>query len=83
MLGMEGIEPVKFDPGVLGVEPPVDGGSGGISLSDQGQDLPPEGLLVGEPLPQAAAGQHAELDFRHPFGKLRTGFSQLPCLGVW
>ena len=29
MFGIEGIEAVKFAPGVLGVEPPVDGGSGG------------------------------------------------------
>ena len=35
-----------------------------------------------EPLLQAGAGQDAELDLRHPFGKLRTGFSQLPCLGL-
>ena len=42
MFGIEGIEAVKFAPGVLGVEPPVNGGSGGISLRDQGLDLPPE-----------------------------------------
>ena len=48
----------------------------------QGLDFPPESLLVGDPLPQAGAGPHAELDFRHPFDKLRTGFNQLPCLGV-
>ena len=35
-VGIEGIEAVKFAPGVLGVEPPVNGGSGGISLRDQG-----------------------------------------------
>ena len=33
-------------------------------------------------LPEATAGEDAELDLRHPFGKLRKGFSQLPCLGV-
>ena len=48
----------------------------------QGLDFLPESFLVGDPLPQAGAGQHAELDFRHPFDKLRTGFNQLPCLGV-
>ena len=47
MFGIEGIEAVKFAPGVLGVEPPVNGGSGGISLRDQGLDLPPEGGFVG------------------------------------
>ena len=49
---------------------------------DRGPDFPLERFRVGEPLPQAGTGQYAELDFRHPFGKLRTGFSQLPCLGV-
>ena len=65
MFGIEGIEAVKFAPGVLGVEPPVNGGSGGISLRDQGLDLPPEGGFVGDALLEAGAGQHAELDFRH------------------
>ena len=73
---------MEFGSGVLGVEPPVDGGSGGVSLRDQGLDLPPEGRFVGDALLEAAARQDAELDLRHPFGKLRTGFSQLPCLGV-
>ena len=56
---------MKFGPGILGVEPPVDGGSGGVALPHQGLGFPPERLPVGEPLPQAAAGQYAELDFRH------------------
>ena len=73
---------MKFGSWVPGVEPPVDGGSGGVALLDQSIDFPPEGLLAGEPLLQAGAGQDAELDFRHPFDKLRTGFNQLPCLGV-
>ena len=60
MFGNEGIEAVKFGTGVLGVEPPVDGGSGGISLRDQGLDLPPEGGFVGDALLEAGAGQHAE-----------------------
>ena len=54
-----------------------------ILLPLQGMDLTAEGFHVGEPLPQTAAGEDAELDFRHPFDKLRTGFSQLPCTGVW
>ena len=82
MFGIEGIQPVKFAPGVVGVEPPVDGGSGDVSLRDQGLDLPSEGRFVGDALLEAAARQDTELDFRHPFGRLRTGFSQLPCLGV-
>ena len=67
MFGIEGIEPVKFNPGVLGIEPPVDGGSGDVSLRDPGLDLPPEGRFVGDALLEAAARQDAELDFRHPF----------------
>ena len=73
---------MKFGSSILGVEPPVDDGLGGVAFPYQGLDFPPESLLVGDPLPQAGAGQHAELDFRHPFDKLRTGFNQLPCLGV-
>ena len=53
-----------------------------VSLLHRGPDFPLERFRVREPLPQAGAGQHAELDFRHPFGKLRTGFNQLPCFGV-
>ena len=73
---------MKFGSGILGVEPPVDDGLGGVPFPYQGLDFPPKSLLVKDPLPQAGAGQHAELDFRHPFDKLRTGFNQLPCLGV-
>ena len=56
---------MEFGSGVLCVEPPVDGGLGGVSLRDQGLDFPSEGLLSGEPLPEAGTGQYAELDFRH------------------
>ena len=34
MLGIKGIEAMEFDSGVLSVEPPVDGGSGDVSLRD-------------------------------------------------
>ena len=57
-------------------------GSGGVAPRDQGLDFPLESRFAGEPLLEAGAGQYAELDLRHPFGKLRTGPSQLPCLGV-
>ena len=73
---------MKFGSGVPGVEPPVDGGLGDVALRDQGLDFPLESRFVGEPLLEAGAGQYAELNLRHPFGKLRTGPSQLPCLGV-
>ena len=74
---------MEFSSGVLDAETPVDAGLSLISLQFQGVDFPAEGCLVRETLPEATAGEDAELDLRHPFGKLRTGFSQLPCLGVW
>ena len=74
---------MEFPPGVMGSKPPVDGSLGGIALPLQGLDLPAEGGLVRDTLTEAGARQDAKLDLRHPFGKLRTGFSQLPCLGVW
>ena len=82
MLGIKGIEAMEFGSGVLSVEPPVDGGPGDVSLRDEGLDISPKGRFVGDALLEAAARQDAELDFRHPFDKLRTGFSQLPCFGV-
>ena len=69
--GIERIKAVKFGSGILGVEPPVDDGLGGVAFPYQGLDFFPESLLVRDPLPQAGAGQHAELDFRHPFDKLQ------------
>ena len=74
---------MEFPAGVLGSKPPVDGGLGGVALPLQGLDLLAEGGLGGNTLTEAGARQHAKLDLRHPFGKLRTGFSQLPCFGVW
>ena len=53
---------MKFGSGVPGVEPPVDGGSGGVALLNQSLDFPLERLLVGEPLFQAGAGQYTELN---------------------
>ena len=50
------VKPVEFGPGVLGVEPPVDGGLGGVALLNQSLDFPVERLLVGESLLQAGAG---------------------------
>ena len=59
---------MELGSGVVGVEPPVYGGTGGVALLHQGMDFPPESLLV--PLLQAATGQYAEL---------AAMFSQLPC----
>ena len=56
---------MQFGSGVLGVEAPVDGGSGVVALHDQSVYFPPQGLLAGEPLLQTGAGQYAELDLRH------------------
>ena len=56
---------MKFGSGILGVEPPVDGGFCGVALLLQSLDFLPEGLLVGKPLFEARGGQNAELDLRH------------------
>ena len=50
------VKAVKFGSGVLGIEPPVDGGLGGVALLDQSLDFPVERFLVGESLLQAGAG---------------------------
>ena len=73
---------MKFGSGILGIEPPADSGLGGVAFLNQSMDFPPERLPDEEALLQAGAGQYTELDFRHPFDKLRTVFNQLPCLGV-
>ena len=74
---------MEFGSGVLDAEAPVDAGLSFVSLYFQSVDLLAEGFLIRQTLPEATAGENAELDFRHPFGKFRTGLSQLPCLGVW
>ena len=56
---------MELPPGVLGSKPPVDGGSGGISLLFESLDLPIKGNLVGDTLPQAGSCQDTELDLRH------------------
>ena len=65
MFGIEGIEPVEFRPGVLNAEAPVDDGLGFISLPLQGVDFPAEGFLSRDSLPEAVAGEDAELYLRH------------------
>ena len=74
---------MQLGSGVLGTEPPVDGGLRRVALGLVGGDGPSQSDLVAVAIPQAGSGQHAELDLGHPFGKLRTGLSQLACLGVW
>ena len=74
---------MEIHPGILCVKPPMDGGLGGIARPLQGLDFPAEGGLVRDTLTEAGACQDAKFNLRHPCGKLRTGLSQLPCLGVW
>ena len=80
---MAGIEAVEFVSGVLDSEPPVDSGPCRVPFRYAGADGSLQAVLIAVASAQAGPGQHAELDLRHPFDKLRTGFSQLPCLGVW
>ena len=74
---------MEFGAGILGGEAPVDGGLGGIALGCIGANGASQRNVVAVAHPQAGAGHDAELNLRHPFGKLRTGLSQLACLGVW
>lgn len=74
---------MEFGAGVLGSEPPTDGGLSCIAFLLQGCDFLAEGCLVGDAFLEIAANQDAKLDFCHPFSKLWTGLSQMPCFGVW
>ena len=74
---------MEFQSSIWRVEAPTFGSSGGISLPLQRLNVSVKGRLVGDTLPQAGPRQDTELDLRHPFGKLSTRLSQLPCLGVW
>ena len=47
---------MKFGSGILGVEPPVDDGLGGVAFPDQGLDFLPESLLVGDPAASGRSG---------------------------
>ena len=78
---MAGIEAVEFVSGVLDSEPPVGSGPCRVPFRYAGADGSLQAVLIAVASAQAGPGQHAELDLRHPFDKLRTGFSQLPCLG--
>ena len=72
---------MKFGSGVPGVEPPIDGGLGGVALRDRRRDFPREGLLAGEP--PAEAGDSALNSISAiACSVLDTGFNQLPCVGA-
>ena len=74
---------MEFGAGVLSAEAPIDGGLGSVASGFVGGDGGSQCWLVTVASLQAVSGQHAEFNLGHPFGKLRTGFSQLACLGVW
>ena len=74
---------MQFGSGILSAEPPVDGDARCVAVGLVGRDLALQSVGVGVSPLETGAAQHAEFDFRHPFGKLRTGLSQLACLGVW
>ena len=73
---------VELDPCILGSKLPVDGGVGFIAAPLKGCHLAGECGVIGYPPIETLAAENVQLNLRHPFGKLRTGLSQLPCLGV-
>ena len=73
---------VEFDSSVYSGEAPPDGGPVLVALPLQGLDVLSQGLLIGDAAMQDAPPKYTEHDFCHPLRKLRTGFSQLPYLGV-
>ena len=68
--------------GVDSVKVPVDSCCGFIALGLKHFYLSSQLRLIRYPASQSLLAEHAQLYLRHPFGKLRTGFSQLPCFGV-
>ena len=64
-LGMAGIKSLQFGSGVLGGEPPVDGGSLSVTLGFIGVDCPVQGKFVGIAPLETSPGQHAEFNLRH------------------
>ena len=74
---------MEFGAGILGAEAPVDGGLGGVASDVVRVNGSGQCHLVAVASPEAVSGQYAEFNLCHPFGKLRTGLSQLACLGVW
>ena len=81
---------MEFGSGVLDAEVPVDSGLSLVSFLFQNVNLPAEGLLVGDALFEAAAGEDTEFDLRHiqPASML-GGVVELqppryaPCLHRW
>lgn len=53
-----------------------------VALMFQGRYLPSQSLFITDSTLQTLLAEDTQLYLRHPFGWLRTGFSQLPCFGV-
>ncbi len=62
----------------LSGEPPVDDGASIVALAFERGDLPSQQRFIADPAVQTRSAEDAQLDLGHPFGKLRTGFNQLP-----
>ena len=83
---------MQFGSGVLGGEPPVDGGLCRIALDLIGVDGSLQGSLVGITPLETGPGQHAELNLRHvqPTGVFGcvvkfqppgdAGIASIPCI---
>ena len=69
---------LEFTAGVLSGEPPVYDGASIVALAFERRDLLPQQRFIADPAVQTLSAEDAQLDFGHPFGKLRTGFNQLP-----
>ena len=69
---------LEFTAGVLGGEPPVDDGASIVALPFERGDLLPPQRFTADPAVQTLSAEDTQLDLGHPFGKLRTGFNQLP-----
>ena len=73
---------LKLDSGIDCGESAVDGCLGLVALGLQSNNLSFKGIFIADAASQTLSAENAELYLRHPFGRLRTGLSQLPCLGV-
>ena len=73
---------MKFKTGIVSGKAPVDNGSRIIALGLKRPYLPSQLHFIRYSTPQAMLAEDAQLYLCHPFDKLRTGLSQLPCFGV-
>ena len=73
---------LKFSASILCGETPVYDGGSLVTLMFQRRDLSLQYRLVTDSTVETLVAEDAQLYLSHPFGRLRTGFSQLPCTGV-